>query len=817
MQLTLNWLKQHIPEFELADLNSFKHKLDTRLSEVESVRWRGTNLEKLVIGEITEVNPHPSSEKLTVCTVNVGGKTTQQIVCGAPNVRVGLYSVVCLPGGQVEDGKGGILEITEREVAGVTSAGMLCALDELGLWPDHNKIIEVDRSLAPGSDVTNMFRDVEIEIENKALPHRPDAFSHLGIAREISAIFKTRLGTELEPNWQPMAPDADQELSLNVQNKFWEGCLRYSAIALNNVKVGPSPLWLQIALAYAGTKPINNVVDITNYVMHDIGQPLHAFDYDKLASGQIVVRKAAKGEKITTIDHQERILPENATVIADLEKPIAVAGIMGGADTEISEQTTQVVLESANFEMYSIRRTSRQLGLRSEAVTRFEKGVDPKLTVPALRKAAQMLIDICDAEISSELVDEYPNPQPEKTINFDLNSVRKSLGVDIDKNRILNILESLGFEIEGAEHIPATALSRPDLSTPVTVMVPSWRRDINASYDLVEEVGRIYGYEFVPISIPKRDLQTPKYNHPLHITHAVKDALAAAGLQEVYTYSMVGAELYAALGLTTDNLHPIKEAISPELGFVRNEILPSLLEKVVVNSGKYQNFGLFEISRVALLEKDKSGIPHQPFKLAGVRFGDADADVATVYRQLKSSLEHLSATVLQGRLQVLPAKDKKLASYWHPQMTGLVVLDADEIGYIGVLHPKVQANLKLNYPLAAFNLNFDTILGFAPEKRELKQPSSYPAVDRDLSIWMAPKAYFNDIKQAVENLKLDLLQSVAVVDEFMQGEPNQASSKRSLTMRFTFQASNHTITSEETNNLMQQIQAVVEKLGHQVR
>ena len=364
MYLSSNWLKNFIPDLDVSDSEAFKYRVDTRLSEVESIIETGAELKGLVIANVVSIAPHPKHKNLTVCQVDIGTKQHLQIVCGADNVKEGMRSVAVVPGGSVYGPEGEPMQIAEREVAGVTSQGMLCAPDELGLNDDHRGIIEIDNSTPIGTDVTELFSDTVIEIENKALPHRPDTFSHLGIARELSAIWGLDLSI---PHGEIPPSHANNQVDIEIDNQIPKLVPRYSGLALTEVRVKPSPLWLQIALARAGERSVNNIVDITNYVMHHTGQPLHAFDLDKLSSQKVIIRKSKKGEQIRTLDQQHRKLTEGTIVIADISGPIAIGGIMGGESTAVDDSTTRIFLEAASFEMYTIRRTSRELGLRSEA------------------------------------------------------------------------------------------------------------------------------------------------------------------------------------------------------------------------------------------------------------------------------------------------------------------------------------------------------------------------------------------------------------------------------------------------------------------
>lgn len=814
MHLTLKWLQKHVPEFTINNLETFKHKLDTRLSEVEHIEQKGGDLRLLVIGEVLEVEKHPDSKKLSVCKVNAGSDETRTIVCGAPNVRAGMYSVVCLPGGRVyvpESHRGesseNTMDISERAVAGVKSQGMLCSTSELGMNNTHASIIEVDDTLAPGTEVTELFQDVVIEIENKAVPHRPDVFSHRGIAREISAIFKTpikNLSLELPSKREDATP-------VTITNKVPELCPRYTGIQLTDITIKPSPLWLQIALSYAGVKPINNIVDVTNYVMLDVGQPLHAFDLNKVANNEIIIRKARKGEQIETIDHQTRELPEGAIVIADPKQAIGIAGIMGGLNTEIDDTTTNVFLESANFEMYSIRRTSRELGLRSEAVTRFEKGQDPENTLTGLREATSMMVDAAGAVVVGDVMDVYPNPQTPTRVEFDLNSVKRLLGADIEKNRIIDLLESLGFEVEGGEKISSQALNRTDITSTVIIKVPSWRKDIHAGEDIVEEVGRLYGYENITPTLPKRDLQGPMPSHDRTIIHQIKQAGAAAGLQEIYTYSMVGADLYGKTLLDAQDLLTLSNPISPELSFVRNNVVPSILEKAAINIDKYEEFGLHEVSKVAFNIKTKEGLPEQHFVMGAVRVGN---DEQQTYAQLKYAFDKINADVLHNQMQI-HAPGKQLPAYFHPGKSGVIKLNNEVIGYIGVAHPMVAANFGLESKhIAIMELNLHNVLTGQATALEvqIKPVITQPVAQRDVSFWQKDRSLLDDTLRALDKAEIALVQAIKVIDRFINDD-NQTS----ITLRVTLQAEDHTLTADEIQAAMAQVEKVISKEGNSIR
>jgi phenylalanyl-tRNA synthetase beta chain len=802
MYLSLKWLQQFLPEFEAKDLDRLKDKLDTRLSEVEAITPMGEALSKLVIGEILSFKPHPTNDKLTVCLVNTGESEPRTIVCGAPNVREGLKSVVCLPGGQVLAG-GKPMQITERKMGEVVSQGMICAPDELGMSDDHSQIIELPASTKVGEDVTELFKDAVIEIENKALPHRPDAFSHLGIAREISAIFEIDLHN---PATSKVDPDSEKELlPLEIAIDNQELCPRFSAIVMDNVRIEPSPLWLQIKLSYAGVRPINNVVDVTNYVMMHMGQPMHAFDYDKLPKPELTAKLAKAQEEVATLDGKTRELTNQIMVVSSNGIAESVAGIMGGAVTQITNSTTRIVVEAANWEMYQIRRASRELGLRSEASTRFEKGISPELTVPAINQAVSLISDITGAEVASALKDIYPNPQQDKKIEFSLNSVKRLLGIEIEKSTILQLLEKIGIEIKGAEKISATEIHSPDLETKVELTIPKHRRDLNIKEDIVEEIGRLYGYENVPLTLPKRDLRPPKTSKFMVMTRELKQALAVSGLTEIYTYSMVGEELYQTALASTKGLWEIPLPISPELKFVRDSILPSLLSKVKQNISIYDQVGLFEISRVALTTKE-NGLPKQPHKLSMVVTATTELEA---YRQAMRALEVVSKIMTGGELTTTNAHTGNL---FHPSKSGEIMLEGKKVGEVGVVHPLVVDNLDLpGVKLAGFELDYDHLIGFPLSINSYKPVSNFQPVKRDVNYWLDQDSLVGGhLAKVVSDIP-------EVIDARFVDIYTENGAKTRVTLRYVLQAVDHTLSQDEILALMAKITKSAASFGLELR
>ncbi len=805
MLISVKWLQKYLPEFEVNNIGKFRHRVDTRLSEVAGVEVKGKGLSKLVSAEIISVEAHPKSNKLHVCQVNLGQATPRTIVCGAPNARAGLITIACLPTGTVYDHEtNAVVEIGKRAVMGIESDGMLCSPAELELGVYHEGIIELPAGTVVGENVTELFRDSVIEIENKAFPHRPDVFSHLGVAREFSAIFKTKL-VDTNTNKEFIAK-AETSLPLDIEVKDVEKCQRFSAVSLNNIQVKPSPLWLQIALSYCGVRPINNVVDVTNYIMLDIGQPMHGFDYQKIDGHKLIIRKAKAGEELKSLDGKQRKLSEQMTIVADINKAQSIAGIMGGMESEIAGNSTEIILEAASWEMYQIRRTSRDLGLRSEASTRYEKGPSSSITTQAVIKAANMLLDVAGAEVASELLDVYPQPETERVIQLDLNSIPHLLGVQPTKAELVDILEALGLEILEVEKIPAEAFTSLNMNLQIKVKAPLYRRDLRIPADILEEIARYYGYENFPWTLPERDLKPAPVNERNRQMLTIKKNLAASGLNEIYTYSMVGEKLYAKSQLNTKHLWSIQNPISPELGFVRDMVIPSLLEKAQINSMKYEDFGLFEISRVAYKELEHD-LPKQPYKLAAVY---VDKDDQTAYQHLKLSLETLSK--LYGNQIKITKAVKPLPSFMHPGKSGEVWLGDDYLGFIGVVHPQVCENYELSsYAVAAYELDLEKLFTLELVAQPFKAIAKFPAVIRDFSFWRPQAAQMGDLVTALELAEIAGLESTTIIDTYTKDK------KTSFTIRIIFQPQEHTLTQEEIVKLVEQVNEIAAKLEFEVR
>jgi len=552
MKISLNWLKELVKIPDNITPKEIGDSLTLRTVEVENIEKQGENLENVVIGKINRIEKHPNADKLKLCSVDIGEKDDARIVCGGTNLREGMFTAVAKVGAKVKwHGEGDPIKLERARIRGVESNGMICASSELGIedilpQDGESEIIDLSKyelgadndkgqpRIIPGMLLTEMWglNDVIFDIDNKSLTNRPDLWGHAGIAREIHSIFRIATQTKITDangiscihstrmntrNGRSMA-NRDGNLAVSVENQ--ELCPRYMAVAMSGIKIEPSPRWMRNRLSAVGMRPINNIVDATNYVMLELGQPMHAFNYQlSMNSYQLRVRNAEDGEKIVTLDGAERKLDRETLVIADSKKPIAIAGVMGGKNSEIDDNTTDIILESANFEKVNNRQTGAKLGLRTEAVMRYEKGLDPNLTEQALIRCVELIQRmIPEAKVSSAVVDikkEIKIPEP---IEVSVEFINKIIGTDISEEKIVEILESLGFGVKSQKSI-------------LRISVPSWRAtgDINIKEDIIEEVARIYGFDNIVLKAPEVSLKVPEKNKERELIYKIKEALKGYG------------------------------------------------------------------------------------------------------------------------------------------------------------------------------------------------------------------------------------------------------------------------------------------------
>lgn len=820
MFLSLNWLKDFVDIPKSLSPEELGLKLTLHTVEVDGVEKQADKFANIVVGKILEIKKHPNADRLQIVVVDAGAGKSLDIVCGASNIQVGQLVPLALAGAVLPNG----VEIKEAEVRGVKSFGMLCAEDELGLGEDHSGIMILDGGAKIGQNLAEYLKlkDVIYDIDNKSLTNRPDLWSHYGMAREIAAFLDVKLKEYTHPNLQMIfksTKDANTRIDVNIEDK--KLCPRYMAIAISGIKVEPSPEWMRERLIAAGRGPINNIVDITNYVMLEFGQPLHAFDINQIAANnkinsrelKIIVRKAKKGEFIETLDGEKRRLDKEMLVIAGDKGPLAIAGVMGGAGSAISDETNLIILECANFEPVSIRKTSQKLGLRTESSIRFEKSLDPNLCETALARAVELLKKICpSAEISGNLVDEKNFKLNQGPIKLDLKWLDKIIGEKISEKQVVKILSDLGFGVK---------LKNNNLE----ILIPSWRaaKDASMPEDIVEEIARIYGYDKLTSVMPAVKMQAP-INMPEKIfERKVKNILAGApALAEVYNYSFVGEEQLKKLMLDYSGHIKLANPISSQHALLRKSLAPNLINNIKLNQSRYGEIGIFEIGSIFLpvsgdINKDKTNekLPYQA-KFLGIAVAGKTAEKA--FSKIKGIAEHL-VNALGLCLSFLPvsivpgwADEKNSAS-----INILKNNKAINIGMVCGLNNAIKNNVNIKKEVFIAEINFTELFNVynGAEAKKYQEYDKYPPVIRDLAFVVNEKILYNDIRDEIAGFS-ELVNKVELFDVYSGGKLGKQ--KKNLAFHIAYLAPDRTLTSEEVDGLQKRlIKHLEEKFEAKVR
>lgn len=627
---------------------------------------------------------------------------------------------------------------------------------------------KITLSLTEVENIEKKGADTILTIENKALTHRPDCFSHLGVAREIAAFFNLGLSDPLaDLTKQPLKPEKKLAITVHVENQTL--CPRYSAIVLTDLHVGPSPAWLSQMLESVGVRSINNVVDVTNYVMFELGQPLHAFDYDTVADHTIVVRTAKKGERLTMLDHEEYFLTSNHLVIADSTKPIGLAGIMGGAHTEVGKHTKTIILESAKFDAKNNRKTSYELGIRTEASTRFEKNTDPQLTYPALMRAVNLLCKIAGAEIASPIIDSNNAKTSRRTITVSSNWINKFLGINITAHEMATILTRLAFDVNVTTH-------------ELAVHVPSWRSDVTMPADLAEEVARIYGYDRIPVALPLEEDKTPKPNTNFNLRKKVTLFLKAAGFTEIKTSPFVGTELLTKSNLKALEHLTLVNPLTVDQEFMRTSLIPQLLDVASRNKPFFPTVSLFEIDHVFLPKGN-----HQPEEYNHATLLTTQGTVRNFKGVVEKLLDELG--VAQYTFRQYEKGDKMVDRLFTPTHTAQIIINNNVVGFIGIVKPDVAMNFNLTNCLVA-DINIEALLPEVTDIIRYQPIPAFPPIVEDITFIFPPKTHIGPV-----------IDEIYVVDKLIRNVELVAIYEKTRTFRIHFQDPNKSLTSEEVKKI----------------
>ncbi|WP_317405796.1 phenylalanine--tRNA ligase subunit beta [Megamonas funiformis] len=803
MQVSIKWLKDYIDFTETPE--QLADKLTMAGIPVENVVDPGEGLEKVVTGRIEKLEPHQNSDHLQICTMNVGLAENIIIVTGAQNVAEGQVVPVAMVGAHLPNG----MKISKGKLRGVASNGMLCSAQELKLdlekLPEEQKtgifILPSDTPVGiPAKDVLGL-NDVVLEFELTA--NRADCFSVFGLVREIAAI------TGNKPHFPEIKVNEDDNTKLNdifsVEIADPDLCSRFSTRMLKNVKIGPSPEWMQQRLEGAGIRSINNVVDVTNFVMIELGHPMHAYDYDKITGKKLIARRAIEGEELHTLDDTSRKAKGEMLVIADSEKAAGLAGIMGGFETEITDTTTTVVLESADFYGPCIRRTARACGLSSEASGRFERGVDSETTIKALDRAAQLLQEMGACTVCEGIVDVYPNPKQANYVTFTPEQINNHLGTNIAKDVMLNIITSVGFDVT------------KDENDEITVKVPSWRNDVTCMADISEEIARLHGFDKIKSTLPNGVSMQGTQSAKQTFIDKVKTSLSSQGLYETISFALTNEETFNKLNIPQDSplrkAVPIMNPLSDEYPLVRTTLLSSIFDNLARNlARKNDDVALFEVGSVFFPKAlPVTELPDEVVKIAGAITGRRNAqgwnqanDMVDFY-DAKGIIEELLANLRVTRYTVEAGTHYAM----HPGKTALFKKGRDVIATVGEVHPAVLSAYGITKPVYIFELDATTVMKYMAKDLKYKALPKYPATSRDLAMLVDVDVNAADIEKAMTKAAGQNLTQITLFDVYTGKQVEEG--KKSLAFSLTFQSNDKTLTDAEIDPAIEKIVAKLQK------
>jgi len=791
MKAPVSWIRDYVdvslPLQELAD------RLTMAGTEVVAIDRIG-GWEGIVVGQVVDVEPHPNADRLKLATVDLGGQRLTS-VCGAPNVEAGQRVAFAHIGAQFIDPESGRpVKLKKASIRGIASQGMVMSERELGISDRHEGIMVLLPDTPLGVPLDQCLGDAILDLD--LTPNRPDCLSVIGIAWEIAAL--TRQPVRLPPLQYDESGDAiERRASVEIIDP--DLCPRYCASLLTDVKIGPSPPWMQQRLLACGMRPINNVVDVTNYVMLEYGQPLHAFDYEKLAQGRIIVRRAGERERLTTIDDIERALSSEMLVIADADGPVAIAGVMGGAASEVTEETTSVLIESANFNAVSLRRTSAVLKMRSEASLRFEKGLSPELPMPALRHATQLMAELSGATIASGIIDVYPGHSERQPILLTTTRVRKVLGIDMGLDEIERVLVSLGF------------VCHPIYRGEFSVDVPYWRTDIRLADDVVEEIARIVGYNEIPTTLPSGALPNQEADPMRALRERVTDILVGCGMQEIVTYPLTSIEALRAVPAATVTPLKVANRITPEQEYMRTTLRPGLLQTLSANEKREEgSIMLFEVGKVYL--PGEGDLPGEPFMVAGVLCGPR------LNRSWHGESQMLDFFDVKGIVETLLQRLGVAATFEPGDEESLsrgraanILLGDGKAGIIGEVHPRVAESFDINSrSVYLFEIDMEKLLPFSQTPHTYRPVPRFPATIRDLALVVDSEIPSRRVQDIIE--RSPLAEEVMLFDVYT-GDQVPAG-KKSLAFRIAYQSPKRTLTDEEVNREQERVlKQLTDQLG----
>ncbi len=773
MFLSMNWISDFVDLSGLDKMDLIR-RFSLSTAEVENeIFLKGSDFSGIVVAEIKEIENHPKSEKLHLLKVDIGEAELVDVVCGAPNVRVGMKTAFAKVGAKL-----GEIEITPRPLAGFMSNGMCCSEKEIGISDDNSGIMDITDDVKNGTDLKDIYEidDIVFEVDNKSLTNRPDLWGHYGIAREFASL----AGRELKPIPQVDLSQYDNlpKVDLKIEDDL---CQRYSCLQVENINTNVSPVNMRIRLFYCGMRAINLLADLTNYLMLEMGQPMHAFDSRKVE--KIRIKRFNEPFVFQTLDGIDRNIDENTLMICNGDSPVAIAGIMGGLDSEIVEDTTTLTLESATFNAASIRKSTVRLSHRTDASMRYEKCLDPEMTVPAIARFVKLLTDIdTDAKVVSALTDEYAYKYPTVTLDFDKAFIDKYTGIEIANDTIVNTLNSLGFK----------ATNDGDK---FTVEVPSWRatKDVTIKADIVEEITRIYGYDNFDVHTANAPLYPVRAATEKTVEDRIKDILVHRySLHEVHSYVWQYYDEYKALGIEIEDNIKLSNATNPNIETIRKSIIPTQLCQVKVNTNYAPDFGIFEVGRtVDGLKAD--GMCDEHKKLCVTLFSKTKS-LESLYIELSTILSVISDNIKHKPLEFTPIEATHV--YEHPRNLNEISCDGVVLGKIGVVHPTVGKKIDKKASIVFAEIDVPALSEITDAGIHYAEPSKFPAIEVDLSF---VSETFAPIGKAIKDAECPLIKKVEVTDTYRD------ENGKSITTRITFSHPEKTLTREEVMDVANSI------------
>ena len=805
MRTSLEWIRSMVPELSCT-AQEYMDAMTLSGSKVEGYEELDADLEKIVIGQIEKIEKHPDADKLIICQVNVGTGENIQIVTGAPNVKEGDKVPVVLDGGRVaggHDGKktpGGV-KIKKGKLRGVESFGMMCSIEELGstkdMYPEAPEygIYIFPEDAVVGADAVEALGLHNSVFEYEITSNRVDCFGIIGLAREAAATFRK----EFHP---PVVTatgnneDVNDYVKVSVEDTTL--CPRYTARVVKNIKIAPSPEWMQRRLAAQGIRPINNIVDITNYVMEEYGQPMHAYDLDTIAGHQIVVKRAEKGQKFVTLDGQERTLDDSVLMICDGEKAIGIAGIMGGENSMITDDVKTMLFEAACFDGTNIRLSSKKVGLRTDASGKFEKGLDPNNAIEAMNRACQLIEELGAGEVVGGVVDVYTTVKEGRNIPFEPEKYNRLLGTDIAPETMLDYFKmlDLGYDKEKNE-----------------ILVPSWRQDLECDADIAEEVARFYGYDKIPTSLPSGEATTGKLSFKLCVEKLARDIAEFCGFSQAMTYSFESPKVFDKLLLPADS--PLRETVvitnplGEDFSIMRTVSLNGMLASLATNyNRRNQNVRLYELGNIYLPKQTPvTELPEERMQFTLGMYGEGD------FYTMKGVVEELFDKLGMHEKAEYDPSDKK--SFLHPGRQADIVYRGNVIGYLGEIHPTVAANYAIKERVYVAVLDMPYIVEYASFDRKYRGIAKFPAVTRDLSMVVPKEVLAGDIEKVFDEKGGQYLERYALFDIYEGAQIKRG--YKSIAYTLTFRAQDKTLEDADIQNAMNKILKKLEELGIELR